>query len=337
MRTSGMSYKFQRLREKLRAAIASGELTGKLPGERALAKRFHVNAKTLSKALTDLAAEGLLDRSIGRGTYVKGSAPADSAQGRWLVICDAGEAESSLVAALRWANPELQTVTDVAEIRPSLLNQFSAVIDAGSATSEQFLRDLVVRSMPLVAVNREPKMYSMHSVLMDITLGVSRLARDLVLAGHRRLAAVEPRGHFHVAQTLRQSAARYASDATVDSCTPEEITTLIDSGVTGIVCGSPDAALQVKSRLDQARITTPGHVSLTAVGCCEESASCSGYFCTNRQVVDAISDLLKNAPNGRPTVLWLAGEFRDLGTIGATANPAAVEELANVRVGGMVL
>jgi len=72
-RQRGMSYKFQRLREKLRAAIASGELSGKLPGERALAKRFHVNAKTLSKALTDLAAEGVLDRSIGRGTFVKGS------------------------------------------------------------------------------------------------------------------------------------------------------------------------------------------------------------------------------------------------------------------------
>src|SRR5688572_29321287 len=50
-----LSYKFQRLREKLRQAVASGELSGKLPGERALARRFHVNAKTLSKALTDLA------------------------------------------------------------------------------------------------------------------------------------------------------------------------------------------------------------------------------------------------------------------------------------------
>src|SRR5579864_2222915 len=81
---SGMSYKFQRLREKLRHAIISGELSGKLPGERALARRFHVNAKTLSKALTDLAAEGLLDRSIGRGTYVKGSAPLPQReQGRW--------------------------------------------------------------------------------------------------------------------------------------------------------------------------------------------------------------------------------------------------------------
>src|ERR1700722_18351557 len=83
---SALSYKFQRLREKLRQAISSGELNGKLPGERALAKRFHVNAKTLSKALTDLAAEGILDRSIGRGTYVKGSAPQPSTQGRWLLL-----------------------------------------------------------------------------------------------------------------------------------------------------------------------------------------------------------------------------------------------------------
>ena len=60
-----LSYKFQRLRERLREAISNGELAGKLPGERALAKQFQVNAKTLSKALTDLAAEGILDRSIG--------------------------------------------------------------------------------------------------------------------------------------------------------------------------------------------------------------------------------------------------------------------------------
>src|ERR1700733_12444079 len=88
-RQPGMSYKFQRLREKIRRAVESGELKGKLPGERALARRFHVNAKTLSKALTDLAAEGLLDRSIGRGTFVKGSAPPVSAGvGRWLILSD---------------------------------------------------------------------------------------------------------------------------------------------------------------------------------------------------------------------------------------------------------
>src|SRR3954469_692908 len=96
-----LSYKFQRLREQLRAAVASGELSGKLPGERTLARRFNVNAKTLSKALTDLAAEGLLDRSIGRGTFVKGSAPESSTLGRWLVLCDPGNADSAIVRKLR--------------------------------------------------------------------------------------------------------------------------------------------------------------------------------------------------------------------------------------------
>src|SRR4051794_3462345 len=160
-RQRGMSYKFQRLREKLRAAIASGELSGKLPGERALAKRFHVNAKTLSKALTDLAAEGVLDRSIGRGTYVKGSAPTPSAPGRWLVLCDS-EAErvsSCLLDELRRSNPEMQTIksASVAGMRPSFLNAFGAVIDMAADTPETFLRDLVVRNLPVVVVNREPK------------------------------------------------------------------------------------------------------------------------------------------------------------------------------------
>src|ERR687894_62900 len=103
-----LSYKFQRLREKLRAAVASGELSGKLPGERALAKRFHVNAKTLSKALTDLAAEGVLERSIGRGTYVKGSAPAPAAQRRWLALCDPQQGDCCLVHYLRRADPDAQ-------------------------------------------------------------------------------------------------------------------------------------------------------------------------------------------------------------------------------------
>src|SRR5215211_7006905 len=137
-----MSYKFQRLREKLRAAIASGELSGKLPGERALAKRFHVNAKTLSKALTDLAAEGVLDRSIGRGTYVKGSAPSSNAGGRWLLLCDDNDADAQiLLEHLRRANPDTQSTCDASGARPSFLNAFTAVIDAASATSETFLRD----------------------------------------------------------------------------------------------------------------------------------------------------------------------------------------------------
>src|SRR5690554_5437488 len=81
-----LTYKFQRLRERIRRAIEGGELSGKLPGERQLAERFNVNAKTLSKALTDLAAEGLLERTIGRGTFVRGTMPSAARSRRWLVL-----------------------------------------------------------------------------------------------------------------------------------------------------------------------------------------------------------------------------------------------------------
>src|SRR5882757_7211827 len=105
--SESFSYKFQRLRERIREAVAKGELSGKLPGERALAKRFHVNAKTLSKALTDLAAEGVLDRSIGRGTFVKGHAPANAVAKRWLIVCDPDQTAWDLIQLIRAAHPEV--------------------------------------------------------------------------------------------------------------------------------------------------------------------------------------------------------------------------------------
>src|ERR1700753_3002676 len=138
--TESHSYKFQRLRERIREAVAKGELTGKLPGERMLAKQFHVNAKTLSKALTDLAAEGILDRSIGRGTFVKGQAPAAVTARRWLVVCDGHQVTSDLIQMMRTMHPDLDVVIDVTAIRPSFLNQFSAVVDLAAETPDAFLR-----------------------------------------------------------------------------------------------------------------------------------------------------------------------------------------------------
>ena len=321
-REAGMSYKFQRLREKLREAIRSGEFAGKLPGERTLAKRFEVNAKTLSKALTDLAAEGLLDRSIGRGTYVKGSAPACGAEGRWLVLVDADDANNPMIERFRAVNPQLDVATDVKRMRPSFLNGFSAVIDLATNTPESFLRDLVVRNLPVVAVGHEPKSFSMHAVLPDQVLGVNRLARDLMLAGHRRLAAVEPSGSTLIARTVRQAASRYAEDATADACSPEDIDALVHEGVTAIVCDSARSAARVRATLERRGINVPGDVSVVAVGgdCDRAAVPCSGYFVDADQIVQMAVGLLRE-PQSRPATLWLAGEYADAGTVGSLSSP----------------
>ncbi len=303
------SYKFQRLRERIREAITSGELAGKLPGERALAKQFQVNAKTLSKALTDLAAEGVLDRSIGRGTYVKGQAPAATV-GRWLVLADP-DTSPDLIAALHKHNDGLHVMTEsVDRIRPSFINQYCAVIDLASETPELFLRDLSVRNIPVVAVGREPKTYSMNAVVVDSQLGATRLARDLVTAGHRRFAVAADRNDGGFVQTIRQVVTRFDPAATVDVFFASEIPAAVEAGATAVICDSSQNARQVMSAV----AATGRSVAIAAVGSDEGGIPCTGYFVKTEQIASAVADLIAPAQSSRPAVLWLAGESTDRGT-----------------------
>ncbi|HXE56163.1 MAG TPA: GntR family transcriptional regulator [Tepidisphaeraceae bacterium] len=332
-----MSYKFQRLREKIRKAIETGELTGKLPGERALARRFHVNAKTLSKALTDLAAEGVLDRSIGRGTYVKGSAPAPSAfEGRMLVLCDAQQQNTCIVENLRRLWPELETAPATESMRPSFLNQFTAVLNLTPSTPEPLLRDLLVRNLSVVAVNHEPKAYSMHAVVVDVPLGVSRLGRDLLLAGHRKIGAIETAGSSLVAQTLRQTADRYSTEAEIHSAAASEAHTLVNHGATALVCASTEEAQATRDVLSRHNVDVPARVSITAAGCMCPEAACSGYFVQCDKIAEAAIGLLKDS-SARPVTLWLPGTWVDRGTLAAIGTGLPLEQTAPLRVSGVVV
>jgi DNA-binding transcriptional regulator YhcF (GntR family) len=318
------SYKFQRLREKIRQAVASGELTGKLPGERELARQFQVNAKTLSKALTDLAAEGLLSRSIGRGTFVKGADAEPSSHGPWLLLCDAAQAQSPLVQAIKRHNTQIETVQEVADLRPSFLNQFSAVVDLAPSTPPTFVRDLLVRNMPLVVVGREPGTYSTNAVLLDVTYLAARLAQDLLMAGHRRLAVVQsPQAVADGAlvKALRAAAARYAPETTVEVCAPSDAIRLIEQGATGLVCDSTESARKVMSDLSEAAIAAPRVVSVAAVGSADADYPCSGFYLNSEQQADAIVHLLHHGRSSGGTVLWLTGKYIDRGTTGVASAP----------------
>jgi hypothetical protein len=290
-------------------------LTGKLPGERVLAKRFHINAKTLSKALTDLAAEGVLDRSIGRGTYVKGHAPSRAAVKRWLLVCDPDQVTWDIVRLLRTDHPETDIISDVSALRPSFLNQFNAVIDLAPRTPDAFLRDLVVRNIPVVVVDKVPQMYSTHAVLFDVPLAVSQLGRELCLGGHRRLAILATRQSALLADTLCKTAARYAHDARVDACLPDNIGSMVDAGVTAFVCESVELAVATRKHLEELGIVVPRRVSLAAIGPVSGEPPVSGYFLQRTEKVRAITQLLTDTQISRPATLWLAGHYADRRTI----------------------
>lgn len=324
-----LSYKFQRLRERLRQAIASGELAGKLPGERQLSRRFRVNAKTLSKALTDLAAEGLLERSIGRGTFVRGQTEHIArTEDKWLLICDPDQVHSPVVQAIVQANAGTQIATDISAMRPSFINQFKAVVDVASATPDPFLRDLIVRNITLVAVGREPRTYSSNAVLVDRALGTFMLARDMMLGGHLKFFAVERVGQTTIAEAIHRTAGRYAREATADSGTPKDVAAAIEHGATAFICGSKPLAAQVREQIERLSQDIPQQISLGAVGSGWGEYPCSGYFVHASHKADSVIQLLREKNIHKPVTLWLTGEFIDGGTIGPCRGAASVPHLA---------
>ncbi|HEX4055676.1 MAG TPA: GntR family transcriptional regulator [Tepidisphaeraceae bacterium] len=326
-RNSDLSYKFQRLRERIRQAVTSGELKGKLPGERELARRFHVNAKTLSKALTDLAAEGLLQRSIGRGTFVRGSQTEHSAAaGPWLLIVD-GRTDHALVEHLKALNPGAEICSDICSIRPSFLSHFAAVIDLASRTAEAFVRDLLIRGMPVVTVGTEARTYSTNAVVLDATLGAAHLTRELVLAGHRNFLAIEDRGRITIAEAIRRTAARYCSDYCVDACFASDVGYAMESGATACICDSVRGAVQTLHNLNRAGIEVPRAMSVAAVGWTSGDCPCTGYFADAVQQAAAVAEILRSGQPGRPTTLWLSGAVIDRGTTASPNGEAAERRL----------
>jgi DNA-binding GntR family transcriptional regulator len=71
--TDGTRAAYQRIADDLRTDIRTGTLTvgSRIPSVRALSDRYGVAQGTAIQAVRQLAAEGLVATSSGRGTYVK--------------------------------------------------------------------------------------------------------------------------------------------------------------------------------------------------------------------------------------------------------------------------
>jgi hypothetical protein len=313
--TPTLTYKHERVREKLREAITGGEWKKKLPGERILAKLFDANAKTVSKALTELAAEGLLDRGVGSGTYVKGKAPNAFTGDHWLLICDPGQTDSRIERLLRAAHPDLEVVVDIHSVRPKLLKQVSSVVVLAASVSDSFIFDLIVRQLTVMLIGTEARTFSTHAILFDRKQAISRAVRDLMLSGHRKLAAVGHPGSSDIVKDLRHAAIECAPDQTIELCTVNNVAASVSRGVTGFVCDSTETALAVKNELANFDLFVPGQASVTGVGTSGDDQIISGYFIHCSEIANAAIRLL-NSKVGHPTTLWLPGRFIDRGTTG---------------------
>lgn len=320
-RQQRLSYKFQRLRERLREAIETGVLSGKLPGERVLARQFRVNAKTLSKALTDLAAEGLLERTIGRGTFVRGQAEErEKSLGKWLIISRPGAQSSPLARALLNHNPDSEVQADLGALRPSFLNGFTAVIDLHGHLPEQTLRDLILRSLNVILVDSLPKTYSTHSVLVDRHLCANLAARDLANEGFASYIIIDDE-QGSLGDGFKRSLQKLDPEAKIGSMLIDAVGQFKANGErTAFICADMQLASHAAQALKRSGVKVPAEAAVIGIGVeggGDGYHPCSGYVVSAEQVAEAVKQILSEGQTHRPTPLWLVGNYVDHGTLKA--------------------
>ncbi len=307
-----LSYKFQRLRERIRSAIETGELAGKLPGERILARKFKVNAKTLSKALTALAAEGVLERSIGLGTFVRGS-NQPKAVVKCLVLHDPDQANCPILDALKNSGAIfVQRHIGTDELPPSLLNPHRWILVCSKQITDIALRDLVVRGKTVIQIDRQGATYATHAVMIDRLAAAADLARRLHRAGHSDLMLI---GAERPTDIHKELVALLPASISLGAGSLDDLRVAIEHGVTGLICTSAETASHVIAVLTGLGVGVPEQISIVALGRLDGEAACTGQYVRLAQVVDAIRHLFANATPHRPIALWLAGDYIDANTL----------------------
>lgn len=302
------SYKYQRLRERLRGAILSKELHGKLPGERELARQFKVNAKTLGKALTDLAAEGLLERTLGVGTFVKGSIPLKSNQ-QVLLLTDPFPTplDHAMVEYLRAKDvPVDLSPADHAYSNAKLTTVRRVVLTASTVPGAR-VRDLIVRRKHVVALDCHAGTVSTHAVCVDRDRQIDLLVRDLLRQGYKRFW-VSPSAY----EPLAKAVARSLHDALqIEIDSHELILTdparVKEHAASVVICGFHFEAQKLIESLKQLHLSVPSEVGVAHVGAAPDDSSISGFCVTHSQLVAEMSDFMDITHSAKPVTLWLQG------------------------------
>jgi DNA-binding LacI/PurR family transcriptional regulator len=355
MDLASLSYKYQRVRERLRQAVEKGEMMGKLPGERELSRRYGANPKTINKALTDLATEGLLVRHIGRGTFVARSAPAGSQDGPaaqltfgYLVPAEgmrpcAAELWKLTAAAFerRGHSLELMTVpvdssTELSgrKLSADRLRAFDGLALFGFRPSSALLASTSREHVPLVMVNNQHGQIRTAAVLVDYAQGAFELCQHLIYLGYNEIRlCVDPA--MMPAAGMAETGYRAAMQR--NGLTPGELAgtkTVFDAGSalaggdgnqpTGVICVGSEVAASVMKAVEA---RTGGPVSVCCIPePCDTAAlrqPITTYEVKPDQIAQWVADLLTSAsPTRWQRIVIVPGTVIDRGST-CVAGPAA--------------
>ncbi len=347
-----LRYKFQRLRETIRQAIESGDLKHRLPGERELARRFGVNAKTIGKALTDLTTEGMLVRRVGRGTFVAGQENRDRVVGtrrRYLWLSSSrlerGDVEFMFEFAqkrldakghhvsLEYIEPDRRGEIPERCLELGRLRSLAGMVLFSSVPSRALLADLSRRHLPIVLCNARSLSIKAWCVIADYAMGAFELTEHFVQMGHERIflvldrqakwsSALAQRG-YHTAMSRHGlkplPVVRGAADTTVP---------LPDSAAacSAVVCMGGRIADLIADQLAEQGADLPGDLSIAAVLHPGQPGvprnRITHYAADAEHIVDCVvQSLFDQAPGCTPRETLVPGLFHDCGSTRRIPSP----------------
>jgi len=193
--------KYQRVKEILRKRIrASNGIGSRIPSTAALHKTLGVSSQTINRAISDLVDEGILERHVGRGTFVVRPKRATRNIGFvWPGYMDQLTKHPYMASILHAAEATASTydrhlvvASNVDPIKPAFIGQSNHV----AGVLILFNRDArlvdayLERSIPVVLIDPFVRTGDVPFVTSDHYSGMREATLHLVRLGHRRIAYV---------------------------------------------------------------------------------------------------------------------------------------------------
>lgn len=203
---------YLRIKDTLRAEVAQGVFTAGSPfiSQRELCERFSVSSTTAVRVLNELAAEGLLVRRRGRGTFVADSAAAPTrhtSEGQPAIACIvhglSGSYVPEVLAGVESVCAELGyrlMLTDTNESDERQEQALRAALDSGVAgillypvqgrSHPGILSELRRHNVPIVMIDRYRPDVVTDAVTVDNVDAGYQVTRHLIELGHHSIATL---------------------------------------------------------------------------------------------------------------------------------------------------
>ncbi len=204
----------KQLINSLRERILDGRLPPgtRLPTDNELATEYQISRDTVRQVLTLLADEGLIERTQGRGTFVRpletNAGPTaitqkqkqiglllnrvDTSQGYLDILVGVEQAVKLHDYSISFNYTERDSDQQMRDIRRMYANQVAGIIiyPVGNATYTEEIRELQAANFPLIFIDRYLPELSTDYVGTDNRGGGYRATEHLIILGHRRIGFV---------------------------------------------------------------------------------------------------------------------------------------------------